>query len=496
MSKLYTNNTFSQKLYDGCEFAYQIQKAYFSKMKEFLRALGVKTPMSAAVSTEFLADLKSVADELDFTAENFYWDHPSFEEGKLWKDPYYYNNTNQLKDDSLITFMPFTSILKWKDKPLVIREWAVPWPNSYRGASILEVVSYGSLQDFDCLILFSYRANKDIDLLREFSFQADIPVWGLMGICAKIFLNEDIGKAKNKINLLYKKEDLFYPGSALNILYKLSWITQMENASLNGPVSEDSSIKFKKSGFDLKNLEIKDLVFKTFKNKYLENNIYLSDTKEIKKDLNQGKIEVNAPKVSAIAGDLSKETALGALKSNTITPFGTLMAVSLDNKNLNDSNYFLIKMTTLAENSNQLFYKDINSFYPQKYKLINRGNSPITTLGEPSQIPTTIFWKGRKIFEIFLKNGSFELIFDQDKWLFACDTPGIKVKIYPDFEKTKITAYFYDNLSSIFMNNNSEFNYPAYCKYLEITLLKKIKNTGGGPISPYILLNLLQEFNL
>lgn len=466
MEKLYSNRIFSQKLADGCEFAYKVQIKYFNEMKKFLLSLGLKVPVTAAVSTEFIADTESVAETLDFTTENFYWDHPSFEKGKDWQNPYYYNNSDQLKDDSLIAFMPYTTILKWKKKPVVIREWATPWPNAYRSSSILEAVAYASLQDFDAMLLFAYRANEDIDKLRQFSYQADTPVWGLMGAASKIFLSGDIKAAKKEVNIIYDKDDLFFPAVGLSDLYKLGWISRIENVLNDNIKLNENAINIKRKSFNAHPLEFKDTVLEVLGGGYFNNDIYISDTAEIKRDINNGKIEVKTPKVLAVSGDLKEEVDMGLIKIKSASSFGTFFVISLDNKELKNSENFLVKMTTVAENTNQKFYKDPESCYPEKYKLSNRGTAPVITLGSPSPCPAEIYWKGKKILELYMQNGSFELIVSKNKWIFYCDTPGVKVNLHPGFEKAKLIKYFYDDQKAAYFDLS--FTYPAYCKYVEI----------------------------
>ena len=62
---------------DGARFYYALQWEYYVEMRDYLRSLGVKVPISACVTPHVAPDLKAVADELDFISNGTYYDHPN-----------------------------------------------------------------------------------------------------------------------------------------------------------------------------------------------------------------------------------------------------------------------------------------------------------------------------------------------------------------------------------------------------------------------------------
>ncbi len=109
------------RLRDGVEFVAKLQRDYCKQMRDFLRSIGVRVPVTAVVSAGIAPDVQSVADVCDFTAENWYGEtdgldpnHPSVR---------FVGGRNPLRLDTAWGFAPAMAGLKWNGKPVVIREW-------------------------------------------------------------------------------------------------------------------------------------------------------------------------------------------------------------------------------------------------------------------------------------------------------------------------------------------------------------------------------------
>lgn len=217
------------RLYDGARFASDLQRAYFREMKSFLRDLGLRIPITAVVSARIAADVRTVADELDFTAENYYWDHPDFEPGHPWQHPYYHTNQNPLRFTGANSFMTFTSLLRWQGKPVVIREWNAVWPNRYRSCLYLTAAAYAAFQDIDGMLCFTYGLEPPANQIGDFAVQSDPSRWGLFAAGASIFHRRLVAPARRLVEVSYTPADLFTPGPFLTDLYTLSWVTRVRN---------------------------------------------------------------------------------------------------------------------------------------------------------------------------------------------------------------------------------------------------------------------------
>ncbi len=227
-----THPTRSQpRLSDGARFASELQRGYFRGMKQFLRELGLRVPITAVVSARVAADERSVVDELDFTAENFYWDHPDFEPGRTWQQPYYHTNQNPLRSTGPNSFMPSTSLLRWRGKPVVIREWNAVWPNQYRSSLYLTAAAYAAFQDIDGMLCFTYGLEPPVNRVGDFAVQADPSRWGLFAAGAALFQRRLVAPARKLVEVSHSPADLYTPGPSLTDLYTLSWVTRLRNVA-------------------------------------------------------------------------------------------------------------------------------------------------------------------------------------------------------------------------------------------------------------------------
>src|SRR5690606_17270586 len=83
---------------DGARFAVSVHQKYFREMRDYLREIGLKIPVNVTGRFDDLADIRSIASELDFIGANFYYDHPYWAAGKpAWKLPSYYHGKNPLQ---------------------------------------------------------------------------------------------------------------------------------------------------------------------------------------------------------------------------------------------------------------------------------------------------------------------------------------------------------------------------------------------------------------
>jgi hypothetical protein len=227
---------------DGVLFAIDVQRRYFLEMRDFLRKRGVKVPLTGVVASHIIPDTYSVAENLDFTAENAYYEHPAFEPGRAWLSPVYYRNKNYLTADDPWSLMPWLTRYKWTKRPLVCREWATCWPNQYRAASILEMAAYAGFQDFDGLAYFAYYTTGDFLRITSFGIQCDPARWGLFALGAKMFLESDVAPAARTIHIAYSLEDMATFATYMVPLSRLAWLHRMENRFVEGAYENDAHL--------------------------------------------------------------------------------------------------------------------------------------------------------------------------------------------------------------------------------------------------------------
>ena len=456
------------RMRDGVEFLYQAQRGYFREMKAHLRAIGLRCPVTAVVSNGLIPDVASVAQECDFTAENWYGEGVN-------ADPRapglrYYSNRNSIRDDSPGGFAPFTAALRWQNKPVVVREWATTWPNQYRAASVPEALAYASLQDFDAVLLFGYQTNRapngaEADALNDFAFQVDPTTWGLYALAGQAFMNRAIAPANHQVTFAYPPERLYdWPNNA-GELYRAGWSVRLNNAAVAGagagsivPTNDNrdlGALKRLLSGLGQNGAPVGS--------GSVSSHIWRSDTGQIARYAGQGRLEINTPTLRVVSGEFApgQTYGLGDLHFSTLTPFGTLFALSLDGLPLERSRHLIVKMVTRADNTGQILEKAAPGF-AGNWVLNDPGKAPVVTFGRAANLPTRVWFvqeqgtgnktekekrrkgekekKGpdtqhptpntqhpitRELLSLWMLDGTWEMEMENGRATLACDTPGI-----------------------------------------------------------------------
>ncbi len=212
-------------------FMAQVHREYFGEMMAFLRARGVRCPISAVTEPKVLPDLWASAQELDFIATNYYYDHPYFRPGTGWNLPAFFTNSSPLRVAANASLGPCAASAKVAGKPLVVREWGVCWPNDARGPGMLEALAYACLQQVDAMILFAYEARSDKRKLEYFDVSADPTRWGLAPLCARAFLKGQIAPGRRVVTLTHSRADVFLPNGewAPTLYHELSRAARLQN---------------------------------------------------------------------------------------------------------------------------------------------------------------------------------------------------------------------------------------------------------------------------
>lgn len=451
-----------KRLRDGVRFLYDVQRDYCREMKRYLRELGLKIPITAVVSNEYLPDVASVAAELDFTSENYYADHPAFA-GKEWEGAFFHNDANPLRGSTLYQIAPWLAGLRWNNKPVVIREWATVWPNRFRCVGVPEMAAYAAMQDFDAVLLFGYLLHPKPETLSDFDHQADPPVWGLYSLGALAFQRGDIQPAHQTATITYTPETLFKWPCYLGTLHRLAWFVRL-NSRLEGevrtedpaarpaaegtrPASElivrpgdslpDSLMRFALSGAPLSPTA-------------LSTGVLASVTGQIVRKTTDGRLTLVTPCTVAVCGELpiNRPITVGNWTLTTPTPIGALMVVSLDGQPLATTHRFVVKMVSRAANTGQALEAMPPAAPgrpkpPGKFRIKNRGTAPIVTFGRASTIPMRLERRLGKTSETVCTlaqvDGTWELVVQNGTATLASDTANIRGTLYGRAITTRAT---------------------------------------------------------
>jgi len=160
----------------------------------------------------------------------------------------------------------------------------------------------------------------------------------------------------------------------------------------------------------------------------LDQGRWLSDTRQIDRDVKQRLLTVDTPTIQAIAGRLTGDTvSTSQVHLATNTTLGTLTVESLDGKPLEASASLRVKMTSLARNEGIQLTPSATGPKPQR--LTSLGVAPIRTDGRPIVIPSRVEVGGKLLIEVGLQNGTWEYLTAPDRSLLYIDTGNVGVML-------------------------------------------------------------------
>ncbi len=392
------------RLRDGVQFLTELQRTYLRTMRDYLFSLGLQAPITAVVSNDVAPDIWSVAQECDFTAENWYGD--TIKDDPRTPGLRYYSNHNPLREDGPLGVAPFTAGLRWNNKPVVIREWGTIWPNRYRAVSEPELLAYASLQDYDAVLLFGYQTNRapngaEADALNDYAFQVDPTVWGLHAIAGQAFLTHAIRSADHTATLVYPPAHLYDWPAHLSELHRASWSVRVQSRvatsrpdasaqTPTGTLSDLQSLRELLNYFGKRGVPISE--------KSLTTGVWHSDTGQITRYDHDGRLEVSTPTLAILSGELEPGHLydVGSLHVSTANRFATIVAYSLDGLPLARSRHRVIKMVTRAENSEEQLDRAPKDA-PAPWQLTTAGAGPVVTFGSGSIAPTKVWIEPQRV---------------------------------------------------------------------------------------------------
>lgn len=466
---------------DGARFAVDLQRAYFKEMRDFLRTKGCTVPMTAVVHAGVAPDVYSVAAELDFTGENAYLDHPSFQPGAAWVGMASFSNKNYIKEIGTWSMMGHMAGYKWAGKPIVCREWATCWPNAYRVSSVMEIASYSLLNDYDGLIYFCYDTFGNNKISETFGLQADPLRWGLMGYGARLFLQGDVKAAKKVVEISYTDEDLYTWGNYENLYKTLAWTHRVENRLIDplNPSQADIQIPTQRASAARRGQYPKEPSQVMEEIRPGKSTLLKSEEGTLARDTALGYSYINTPSFLCLQGELEpyKEYTVGGLKVVSASSVASVVIASLDNKPLTQSDHFSIKMATVAVNRGQRLDPVKENGKEERYVLVNLGAPPVQTQGKPIEKPTSISLNGTPLIEAFLENGTWEMEMDKSnrKIRLFCDTPNTPFTLFPITEKGwEMQKYFQEYPPAKPESISKNLVYPGFSKYIELKDTRKL----------------------
>ena len=141
-------------------FKIDLQKKYFDAMRDHMRKLGVKIPITGTNWNSGGGALIRASLDMDFTDSHTYW------YGWKWAP-----HLKALKNASFLgergTWLDGFPFMRTADRPFFISEWDDPWPNQFRAEGTLHIAACCALQDWSGATIHTYRydTRPDIDMI-------------------------------------------------------------------------------------------------------------------------------------------------------------------------------------------------------------------------------------------------------------------------------------------------------------------------------------------
>ncbi|MBQ3865260.1 MAG: hypothetical protein II776_00025 [Clostridia bacterium] len=152
------------------DFKIDITEKYFREMRDYMRSIGVKIPITGTNWTKSGANVKA-HEEMDYTdSHHYYYD---------WK----WGNTERTCAHKSITSSPvvFPGMAKMKTvgKPFFVSEWDMPWPNSFRAEGPIYYAAVGALQGWGGFTIHTYAYGTRLEDMKVLGREQSSPVGGV-----------------------------------------------------------------------------------------------------------------------------------------------------------------------------------------------------------------------------------------------------------------------------------------------------------------------------
>ncbi|MFH0886601.1 MAG: hypothetical protein V1843_00370 [bacterium] len=352
---------------DTSRFYSEVESKYYREMRDYLRGIGVKVPLSGSNHWEnILADIAANS-ELDYIDRHRYWDHPRLAYGTK----VLFDNLPMVNypDGSLPVFF---AAYKVAGKPYSVSEWNNCWPNLYIAEGPMIMAAYSVLQDWDAVLQFDISSPDWINILENnFDIAAWPTVLGQWPAAALLFHRQDVSASNDVIKEVFYGNDIHglpnedKPVGASGQEY-LPLVSRVERSL------QDKTGTYSITG---------DSAARS----YYDNNTkqISSDTRELFWNYAEGVVMVNTPKTQSVVGFLKgKKFQFYNVLFEPKTEFAAMTLSSLDGEIIARSKRLLLTAAGKMRNTGQLYSES-------KTQLKTLGKSPILLEGVVSKVSLT-----------------------------------------------------------------------------------------------------------
>lgn len=188
-------------------FIAETETKFYVDMARYLKdTLGVKVPITGTADHSHTGSsypMLTALSKLDILDGHVYWQHPGS------PPPV---NTPMVNDPlhSTVVQLSRTAVA---GKPYTVSEFNHPFPNDWASEGIPILAAYGSFQDWDAIIVYTFEPKRDPDwkpyVGDAFDISLDPVRMTQMAVGALTFLRGDVRPAKETVTRSYSREQVF-----------------------------------------------------------------------------------------------------------------------------------------------------------------------------------------------------------------------------------------------------------------------------------------------
>ncbi len=334
-------------------FYMDLETRFYRDMSAYLKnELGVKAPITGTAdhshSSSPYAMLASLS-KLDVVDGHVYWQHPG--------SPPPVNTP--MVNDPLHSTVVQLSRTAFAGKPYTVSETNHPFPNDWAGEGIPIIAAYGSFQDWDAIIMYTFEPKRNPDwkpyVGDPFDISLDPVRMTEMATGALTFLRGDVRSARETVERTYSSDQVlesrrlprteqpyFTPGFPLALLLEHA----VRIRSFDGP--------------------------RTGAFKPAQGDTIVSDTRELTwrtRDQKDGLVTVETDRTQALIGFLKSKPVLKNFSADIGNNFASLVLSSMDGKPLSQSGRMLLTAGSRVANTGMKWNE-------AHTRLANQGESP------------------------------------------------------------------------------------------------------------------------
>lgn len=303
-------------------FLADLEWRYFAEMRDHLRKIGVKYPLSGSNWAPTLATIASDA-KLDAVINNNYWDHPQlWKIGNDWSRVLYapFDNLSQMRalGSNSVFSLAYGRV---KDKPYLVTEWNDCFPNEWRLGGVPMMAAYASLQGWDGFLQFDFdHSPAGSASLSSFTLSKLPDHLAHWVVAAPMFLRGDVKTAPGRVaENITEKQRLSIP-SWSPFLKENPWLPYVtryakgfDDAQPAGAANLGDYRKYWDPG----------------------SQIVRSETGELTLDAKAGSLRIETERIQGVQGAVKgRPVDLPALRVDLQTGFASAFLVSADGKPL------------------------------------------------------------------------------------------------------------------------------------------------------------------